>query len=123
MWILSSYGDQDDPQPVIEQHRTLFAIFDAGGVHGNTGCNSFNYTSVTRGWREISVDPSLMVTMVLCQGATRRQEQALLSTLSGAESYHIWNGTLRIFSTDDRVLTFVGEKAHGSPEPRSPSIA
>ncbi|GEM_PF-410633 len=105
-WALVSYGPADAPTAPVasELSRNAPTIrFDAEGVTGSTGCNTFGGTFT---FDNTAIDfGNLFSTMMACEGLME-QEQALLSALNSATSYTVSpEGVLQIVY-DGGVLVF-----------------
>jgi heat shock protein HslJ len=103
-WTLVSYGDPNNPQPVVGSTPiTLTLALDS--VSGNAGCNqygaaTFQYENNTLWFGQI------ISTLVACaDAAAMAQETVYLTALQSATSFQITDGQLQIFY-DGGVLTF-----------------
>jgi heat shock protein HslJ len=105
-WVLESYGDRENPQPVIEGTEvTVTFMSDEKQVTGSAGCNGY--------FGEYEMKDGLTVGMIgstkmYCQNpeGVMIQETEYLNILDLADSYRIENGMLRI-SCGEKVLVYV----------------
>jgi heat shock protein HslJ len=106
-WVLQSYGQQDDPQGVIEGTEVT-ATFDSGEgqVTGSAGCNHYFGSYELKG-SELSIGP-LASTEMWCESpeGVMDQEMAYLAALGAAETAEVQGAELRIFSSGGQVLLF-----------------
>jgi len=107
-WVLESYGNADNPQAILEGTEVT-AEFLAGEVIGSAGCNSY-FASYEIDGQDITID-SIGATEMAClePEGVMDQETLYLSALGQAERFLIEDGTLKIFYSDDQVLTFSAE--------------
>ena len=107
-WILESYGEQGDLQPLIEGTR-ITAIFESaeGQVRGSAGCNSY--------FGDYQIDDKLSIPVLantemycLDPEGVMDQETEYLKLLGLAESYQIKDGKLRI-NCGDQILIYTEE--------------
>lgn len=105
-WVLQSYGEQGNLQPLIEGTR-ITAIFDSaeGQVRGSAGCNSYfgDYQINDK----LSI-PMLANTEMYCMEpeGVMDQEYEYLKTLHSAESYQIQDGKLQINCGEQKILIY-----------------
>ena len=106
-WVLGSYGEQGNLQPVIEGVKVT-AEFDSteGRVTGSAGCNSY-FADYEAKDTDLSIS-ALFWTERGCVGpeGVMEQEQKYLAALGAAESYEIKDDQLRVFYADGGVLVF-----------------
>ena len=95
-WVLESYGEKGNLQPVLEDSE-ITATFDSteGEVAGSAGCNHyFGGYEASRGKLTMGLIAS---TEMWCEGLMD-QEQEYLKILGAAETYEIQDGKLQISS-------------------------
>ena len=106
-WVLQSYGQQDDPQDVIEGTEVT-ATFDSGEgeVTGSAGCNSYFGSYELKG-SELSIGP-LASTEMWCESpqGVMDQEMAYLAALGAAETAEVEDAELCILCSGGQVLLF-----------------
>ena len=104
-WVLESYGEQGNPQAVIEGSE-ITAAFDSaeGKVNGSAGCNNY-FAGYEAKNNELSIIPPIGSTMMHCEGLME-QEQQYLAMLEGAETFQVQDSQLRISSSGNQVLIF-----------------
>ena len=102
-WVLESYGEQGNLQPVLEDSE-ITATFDSteDKVAGSAGCNSY-FADYEAKEDELTIGV-VGSTMMYCEGFMD-QEQEYLKILGAAETYQIEDGKLQI-SSGDNLLTF-----------------
>lgn len=89
-------------QPVPEAVE-ITALFDAGTLGGNGGCNSYS-TSYTTEDSTLTINSPMAMTMAICPDeALASLESSYLSTLETAESYEIFGDQLVIHSANGDV--------------------
>jgi len=124
-WVLESYGEQGNLQPLIEETR-ITAIFDSTEkqVHGSAGCNSYfgDYQINDK----LSI-PWLANTEMACLDpeGVMDQEYEYLKTLRSAESYQIQNGKLQINCDEQKILIYTAEtqeEASTTTKPESKGV-
>lgn len=107
-WVLESYGEQGDLQPLIEGTR-ITAVFDSADeqVSGTAGCNSYFGDYQSNG--KLSI-PVLANTEMYCLDpeGVMDQETEYLTLLGLAESYQIEDGKLQI-NCGDQILVYTEE--------------
>lgn len=102
-WRLIAYGDPADPTPVIEGTEVT-ATFEASGVGGNAGCNTYGGSFQFEG-ASLTIS-GLVSTLRACEDqAVMDQEAAFLEALRNVTSYEVSDGTLRL-SYPEGVLVF-----------------
>ena len=106
-WVLESYGEPGDTQPVIEGSE-ITANFNCttDGVNGSAGCNSYGGKYEVDNC-ELSIT-ELNYTEMACMEpeGVMGQEQEYLQLLILTESYKIEDGKLHITCSDGSVLVF-----------------
>lgn len=104
-WELVSYGTHDDAVAPVDNSEVmiLFDVVDQK-VSGSSGCNRF-FGSYKAEGNDITFSP-LGSTMMACEQEILDQETKFLGTLQSARSFSIDEKTLRIESSDGRLLTF-----------------
>lgn len=107
-WLLTSYGDPDSPQAVIEDTRVT-AEFSEGEVAGTAGCNNYFGSYEIKG--ESLTFGAVASTEMWCEDpeGVMDQETEYLRSLGAAERYQVKDGKLQIFYTGGQVLTFAEE--------------
>lgn len=104
-WNLVSYGSPGSETAVISG-TSIGATFNAGGVGGNSGCNSYNggYNADNTG--NLSVG-ALSSTLMLCFPPERMaQEGAYLAALENATAFRIDGSQLEIMYGSGQHLLF-----------------
>ena len=106
-WSLNSYGDQNNPEQVLDGTE-ITATFDKakGEVSGSGGCNTYFATYEIDG-NNLSIS-NLAWTERACLSpvGVMEQEQEFLSLLANAESFQVNDTTLTITCSDGRNLYF-----------------
>ncbi len=94
-WVLDAYGRPGRLRPAIAGREPTMD-FSTTELNGSAGCNSYfgSYTSDTDGSLEMSDIGS--TAMYCMEEDVRDQEQAFLDALSGADTYEVVEGKLRI---------------------------
>jgi len=104
-WLLASI-EGGAPLPGTE----ITAVFDAGSVHGSSGCNNFGGSYRVSGDEiEIREIQSTLMACLVPEGATD-QEQRFLALLSTSESYRLANGQLRLLHSGRVSLEFIPQE-------------
>ena len=95
-WVLESYGEKENLQPVLEDSE-ITATFDSteDKVAGSAGCN--NYFADYEAKKDELTIGVVGSTMMWCEGFMD-QEQEYLDILQAAETYEIQDGKLQISS-------------------------
>ena len=103
-WVLESYGEQGNPQAVIEGSE-ITAAFDSAEdkVSGYAGCNNY-FAGYEVKNNELAIS-AIGSTMMHCEGLME-QEQQYLAILEGAETFQVQDSQLRISSSGNQVLIF-----------------
>ncbi len=97
-WVLQSYGDPQNPQPV-EPATTITAVFTGpadsaeGALVGFGGCNTYS-TSFAIEDDQITIDPP-MATLLACEVGSE-QEATYLALLQEAETFQIAGKQLQL---------------------------
>jgi heat shock protein HslJ len=97
LWVLTAYGNPEDPTP-SEPGIITTAVFGADGtLSGSTGCNRYTtpYTALD-GTLSVALPAS---TLMACASGMD-QEYAFLTALQNVESYQITGGSLEITYQD-----------------------
>ena len=108
-WILESYGEQGNLQPIIEGTE-ITAVFNSaeGQVRGSAGCNSYfgDYESSND---KLSI-PMMAHTEMYClePEGVMEQENQYLKALQAAESYQVQDGKLQI-NCSGQILIYTAE--------------
>jgi heat shock protein HslJ len=106
-WVLQSYGDPQNPQPV-EPATTITAVFTGpadsaeGALVGFGGCNSYS-TSFAIQDDQIAIEPA-RTTLVACEVGSE-QEVTYLALLQEAETFQIAGKQLQLTGPNG-VLTY-----------------
>jgi len=106
-WFLMSYGEQNDPQVIIEDTEVT-ATFDSakGEVSGSAGCNVYFARYEVRD-NELSIFEIASTEMAcLSPEGVMEQEQEFLTILAGAQSSQVNDTTLTIFCSGGQQLYF-----------------
>jgi len=108
-WVLESYGEPGDMQPVIEGTE-ITATFDSETheVRGSAGCNSY-FGDYEVSSKQLSI-PALAYTEMAClePEGVMDQEQQYLQLLRLADSYEMEDNGFHIICSDGSVLVFSG---------------
>jgi len=97
-WVLQSYGDPQNPQPV-EPATTITAVFTGpagsaeGALVGFGGCNAYSTSFAVQG-DQIAIDPAMSSLMACAVGA--EQEATYLALLQEAETFQIAGKQLQL---------------------------
>ena len=85
----------------------ITATFEAGQVHGSTGCNSYGGSYQVSG-DKLTMDAMFMTEMACMdpQGVMD-QERQYLEMLGMAQTFEVSSGQLQVFSAGGEVLTFL----------------
>ena len=106
-WSLNSYGDQNNPEQVLDGTE-ITATFDKakGEVSGSGGCNTYFATYEIDG-NNLSIS-NLAWTERACLSpvGVMEQEQDFLSLLADAEFFQVNDTALTITCSDGRNLYF-----------------
>lgn len=107
VWLLASYGDPDNPTPVLPDSE-ITALFNAadGRVSGRSGCNNY-FGSYTVDGDALTIGP-LGSTMMACPEPLMQQEQAYTAALQGAENFSVEEDTLSI-SGGGKELRYIAQ--------------
>jgi heat shock protein HslJ len=112
LWVLTSVGALDDPQPPLADSNftaqfNRLAALPSGTVVGETGCNDYNAT-FTANVTEIKVNLPV-TTRKTCGDAQAEAEQQFFLGLNSATEYRILGNVLQILYSDgQQALTFEG---------------
>jgi heat shock protein HslJ len=93
LWVLSDYGDPEDPTPSQPGVVTTAIFAPDGALNGSAGCNSYNAAYTIQDGRISISQPTS--TMMACETGME-QEQAYLTALETAESYRLAGSYLEI---------------------------
>jgi heat shock protein HslJ len=96
VWLLSS-------PPARAAGSTPTLRFDGGQAQGTDGCNRYTVSYTTRG-STLRVGPRAASTQMACPPAVRAQAEEFMSALTGARTYRVEGGTLRLLSASGEVL-------------------
>jgi heat shock protein HslJ len=101
-WDLQSYNGTS---PI--EGRALTASFEKGQISGSAGCNSYGGTYQIHG-DQITIS-QLYSTEMACMDpeGIMDQEQRFLKALSGAQTFQVATGQLKIFGANREILTFI----------------
>jgi len=101
-WVLESYGEQGNLQPVLEDSE-ITATFDSteDKVAGSAGCNRY-FADYEAKKDELTIG-LVGSTMMYCDGFMD-QEKEYLDILGAAETYQIQDGKLQISSGDNLLI-------------------
>jgi heat shock protein HslJ len=100
-WILTSYGDPNDPT-LTESGVVTTAIFSVDGtLNGSAGCNEYS-AEYTLDGNMINIGTPTSTRMACERGM--EQEQAYLAALELAERYQVGNGLLEITYADGAAV-------------------
>lgn len=127
IWLLSSYGDVSNQQPVLESTKPT-AIFEWAGatriIRGSGGCNIYWGSIETTGNQLAIGEDEFQITAMYCiytgtgfpDTIIMEQEAAFMSGLDAAESFQITGNKLEIFyDSGQKVLTFFADPAAELP--------
>ncbi len=107
VWLLASYGDPDNPTPVLpETEITAQFGAEAGKVTGSSGCNRY-FGPYTVAGDSLTIGP-LGSTMMACPDPQMQQEQAYQAALQAAETYTVSADTLDI-SGGGKMLRYTAQ--------------
>ncbi|MDY6912445.1 MAG: META domain-containing protein, partial [Chloroflexota bacterium] len=105
-WVLESIGEGQTMQSLLKDTEiTIEFTSDEARFGGSAGCNRYFGGYAVEG-NNLSVPGPVGSTMMACPEPIMDQEQQYLSTLEGAETFEIEDGTLTIFSSANRLLVF-----------------
>lgn len=112
-WTLVGWGDPDALTPPLPETE-ITAQFEGDRLSGSTGCNNY-VTTYTAMAGTLSLN-DIATTLRLCTDPIDEQEQALLTALSGADSYDVTGDRLTLnYTTDDGDGVLVFERAGAIP--------
>ena len=101
-WVLVSL-EGEDPLGGI----SITASFDAGSLHGSSGCNNYGASYEIDGDRiEVREIESTLMACIDPRGASD-QEQKFIALLGSSQSYQIADGQLRLLRSNRELLSFV----------------
>ena len=101
-WVLESYGEKGNQQPVLEDSEITATFKSAEGmVDGSAGCNRYFAEYEAKG-DELTLGMAGS-TMMWCEGFMD-QEKAYLDILQAAETYQVKDGKLQISSGDNLLI-------------------
>jgi heat shock protein HslJ len=93
LWVLTAYGNPDDPTPG-EAGVVTTAVFGADGtLSGSTGCNRYTSSCTSLGG---TLSIALPASTLMACASGMDQEYAFLTALQDAESYQITGDSLEI---------------------------
>jgi heat shock protein HslJ len=104
-WTLVSYGNPNNPKPVLPATpNDITASFSGGSISGSAGCNSyFGSYQILGNSLTITIDGT---TLMLCNPPEiMDQESTFISALEAAQSYQLLGNKLKI-AYGGGVLTF-----------------
>jgi heat shock protein HslJ len=106
-WVLAVYGEVDSPIAVLPGSE-MTAVFEGGEgqLSGSAGCNTYFATYAVDGNRLTISDMAFTEMYCADPEGVMDQEQQFLQALSGAETYEIQDGQLRIRYSGGGVLVF-----------------
>jgi len=112
-WVLEQYGPKNNLINILpESHiqppamtKILLKLKEDNSFSGNDGCNLFFGTYETTRCK-IKFD-SIRTTLKMCQENVMGQARAISSIFVNAEKYKVSNTHLRLYTSDDQVLSYV----------------
>lgn len=100
-WTLTQYGENTPLAGTL-----VTAQFADGQISGQSGCNQYGGSYEESG-DSLTVSEVFMTEMACMEPeGVMRQETVYLQMLSGADSFELGNGQLRITTIDGEVLSF-----------------
>ena len=109
-WFLVSYSEQNNLQDIIGGTE-ITATFDSSNdqLGGSAGCNTYGATYQIRG--NTIIISEVYSTEMACQSpdGVMIQEQQYLKILAEAESYHLDQTILTIYSSGNQRLVFTAD--------------
>ena len=106
-WFLSSYGEQNNLQAVIDGTE-ITATFDSakGEVRGSAGCNTY-FAGYEVSGSTLSIFEMAWTEMAcMSPEGVMEQEQEFLTILAGAQSFQVDDTALTIFCSGGQKLYF-----------------
>lgn len=103
-WTLVSYGDPNNPQPVVGSTPVTLTLA-SDGVSGNAGCNQFGTATFQYENDTLRFGQIISTLMACVDEAAMAQETVYLAALQSATTFAITDGQLQIFY-DGGVLNF-----------------
>jgi len=107
-WTLVSYGNQNNPTPVLPiTPNDITASFSGGSITGSAGCNSYMGSYQILG-NSLSITINSLTLMLCNPPEVMNQESTFISALETAQSYQLignklkipYNGGVLIFTTN-----------------------
>ncbi|MCC6803607.1 MAG: META domain-containing protein [Anaerolineae bacterium] len=102
-WILTAYGDPNNPQPALES-APVTLMFSSTGVAGNAGCNTYGGAFQFDG-TSLTVSQLVTTLMACADQSVMTQETAFLGALGSATSFQL-DGSQLTINYDGGVLVF-----------------
>ena len=114
-WVLQTLvGWQGQPLATIQRPATL--VFNAGGVSGNDGCNSFSGRYVVRGGNQLRIPPNNRVsTMMACMGEADTLARLYTQALDATTHYQLNGQQLSLFNAQGNVVATLKKPASELP--------
>ena len=106
-WSLKSYGEQSNPEQVLEGTEVT-ATFDSGEgqVSGSGGCNTYFASYEVKGYNLSISDLAWTEMACISPVGVMEQEQEFLSLLGDAESFQVDDTSLTIICSNGSQLYF-----------------
>jgi len=111
VWTLEQYGEQGNPEAVLEGTEITATFASAEGqVNGSAGCNHY-FGSYEVSNNRLSV-PKIGYTEMYCMEpeGVMEQERQYLRILQAAENYRIQNNKLLVDCGDGELVFVAGEE-------------
>jgi heat shock protein HslJ len=100
-WHLDSFMNQGETMCVLPGTEVT-ALFEAGRVSGNAGCNNYGGQYVVEG-DNLTIS-GVFSTLMFCAGNISEQESVYLANLQSAGSYNVSGNLLKIMDSNGTIV-------------------
>ncbi|MFC1980180.1 YbaY family lipoprotein [Chloroflexota bacterium] len=107
VWMLESYGEGGNLEPLIEDTEiTIEFKGSEGQFSGSAGCNNY-FGGYEINKNELTINPPIGSTIMACPEPIMNQEQEYFKLLETTETFKMDNGKLTITCSDNKLLVFI----------------